>query len=493
MCNVSFWSDTNDAKGTGPYKNYTSPTSVPDLEKEYWDGTSRTDDMKDDMSWVDTAENTWVRIFSSTYYNGRTLLIGPNSHVNLKYTNDEGNQGNMNDTVQSFQLYDHKPIDTTAITNNFIALFPQAPRGREGYAYYSTFYAQDSEYRIFDPAMVVGTDSVVFTLKLKHMQAEGDDEADVTFSMDYSGGFVDQIQVTYKMADETQIPAWAIKLIDGAIDATAWAAKAVADSAEIVLTDGAGLLAAPETNEVIDGAAKALTFCVDHLNTVLAGIFKYQDNGGTMYFSSMVSHGIARLVLAYYQELMGADKQPAMTFNESRFRSGLNAGGWVNPGTSGGKSNPYVDFTQNEYSYRAFYPDNSFLYGHMGAVSSVCIGANTGLQKDDHLTLQVGCDPQGNLFCATGGMDIFLTRSISGYQAPTTGVIMKQGTQVVRVAPGSSPTPVSQGNIVDAYRDAMNAALNAAESEYGLDFTDQQKHLVDASVTVLNAIVAAIA
>lgn len=492
MCNVSFWSDTDDKKGTGPYKNYTSPTSVPDLAKVYWDGTSKQDDMKDDMSWVDTDANTWVRLYSSTSYTGRTLLIGPSSSVNLKYTNDEANEDDMNDTVQSFQLYDHKPVDTTAITNNFIALFPGSPRGREDYAYYSTFYAQDSEYRIFDPAMVVNAESVAFTLKLKHMQAEGDDEAVVTFSMDYNGAFVDQIQVTYQMADKSVIPDWAIKLIDGAIDVTAWAAKAVADSAEIVLTDGAGLLAAPETNEVIDGAAKTLTFCVDHLNTVLAAIFKYQDNGGTMYFSSMVSHGIARLVLAYYQEIKGADTQPGMAFNDGQFRSGLGASGWVNPGTSGGKSNPYVDFTQNGYSYRAYYPDNSFLYGHMGAVSSVCLGANTNVQKDDHLTLQVTCDPQGNLFSAAGGMDIFLTRNVDGYEAPTTGVIMKQGSQVVKVSAGASATPLSQGSIVDAYRDAMNAALNAAASQYGLTLTDQQRHLVDASVTALNAIVTAI-
>lgn len=490
---AKFWQETknNGTAGDGPYKEYKSPTTCPDLSDHNWDGSTLSNSMKDDLSFVNTGNSTWVVIYTETGYKGRSALISPNTSINLKNLKDASGK-DFDDDVQSFRLYDYRPVDTSRVVSNFIALYPGSDRDTSGDTN-SEFYAQDSKYRIYDPTITQSSTTVSFTIQLDHVQAEDDDHATVKFSMNTEGAFVNQIQVTYDMADASQIPPWAIKLIDGAIDVGAWAAKAIADSAEIVLTEGAGTLAVPETNEVIDGAAKALTFCVDHLNTVLAGIFKYQDNGGTMYFSSIVSHSIARLVQAYYQEIMGADKQSRMTFNDSQFRSGVGAGGWVNPGTSGGKSNPYVDFTQNGYSYRAFYPDNSFLYGHMGAVSSVCIGANTGLQKDDHLTLQVGCDPQGNLFCVAGGMDIFLTRSIDGYEAPTTGVIMKQGSQVVQVAPGSSPTPVSQGSIVDAYRAAMNAALNDNASRFGLDLTDQQRHLVDASVTVLNAIVAAIA
>lgn len=489
-CNVTFWKDTDDKKGTGDYKNYDGPQNVSDLNQVQWHGESH-DDLKDDISWVDTSSQTWVKIFSKASYSGRSYLIGPNSGVNLKTVYVDGDD--MNDTVESFQLFDHKPdVDTAQVNTSFVALYPGSTRTLLNNLYCSEFYAQDSQYRIYDPTMVLSTDRIDFTINLDHVQAEDDDHAVVTFSMDFYGGFVQTIQVTYDMADASQIPPWAVKLIDGAIDATAYAAKAIADSAEIVITDGAGLLAVPETNEVIDGAAKALTFCVDHLNTVLAAIFKYQDNGGTMYFSSIVSHSIARLVVAYYQELLGPDTQPRMTFDESRFLSPLGASGWINPGMSGGKSNPYVDFTQNGYSYRAFYPDNSFLYGALGAVSSVCIGANTSVQKDDHLTLQVTCDPQGGLFSVAGGMDIFLTRNVDGYEAPTTGVITYKDGQIVQIAPGSSPTPLSQGSIVDAYREIMNSALNSTATQFGLDLTDQQRHMVDASVTVLNAITSAI-
>ena len=197
-------------------------------------------------------------------------------------------------------------------------------------------------------------------------------------------------------------------------------------------------------------------------------------------------------MLAYYQELFGTDHNRKLSFNDHSFYTPLGAGGWINPDDDGGKSNPYVDFTQNSYSYRAYYPDNSFLYATGGAVSSVCIGANTGLQKDDHLTLQVGLDPHGNVFSVVGGMDIFLTRSIDDYVAPSTGVIMKHGSQLVQIQPNGSAVTLSYTSIQDAYRDLMNSALNSTASQFGLTLSDQQRHLVDASVSVLNAIDAAI-
>jgi hypothetical protein len=311
--------------------------------------------------------------------------------------------------------------------------------------------------------------------------------------MDDKGSFLDQIQVSYDMADASQIPDWAVKLIDDTIDVASDAAKAVCDGAEIVVTDGVGVVATVETDKLIDYTADALTFCIDHLNTVLATIFKYQDNGGTMYFSSVVSHSIARLVLAYYQELFGPDHNRQLSFNDHSFYTPLGASGWINPDDDGGKSNPYVNFTVNTYSYRAFYPDNSFLYATGGAVSSVCIGANTGLQKDDHLTMQVGLDPHGNVFSVVGGMDLFLTRSIDDYVAPTSGVIMKQGNQLVRIQPNSPAVPIMNSpTIQDAYRDIMYSALTSTAEQFGLDLSDQQKRLIDASVSVLHAIEAAI-
>ncbi len=489
-CNVKFWKDTDDSKGTGRYKTFDGPQSVPDFNAVQWQDQTK-DDMKDDASWVDTGSQAWVRIYSKANYSGRTYLIGPSQSVNLKTVTVDGDD--MNDTVESFQMWDHKPeVDTTAVNDNFVNLYPGSTRTRLNNLYCSEFYAQDSQYRIYDPTMVLSDDRIDFTINLDHIQSEHDDHATVTFAMDYKGTFLDKIQVSYTMADASQIPGWAVKLIDGAIDLGADAAKAVADGAEIVITDGVGVVATLETDELIQDAADALAFCVDHLNTVLSAIFKLQDNGGTMYFSSIVSHSIARLVLAYYQELFG-DQTSRLGFNQQSFFNGVGASGWINPTDTDGKSNPYVNLTQGGYSYRAFFPDNSFLYATAGAVSSVCIGANTDNHKDDHLTLQASFDPHGRLFSVAGGADIYLNSQPDGYTAPTSGVIAyNEHGQLVHITPGSGGTVISYSGIVEAYRDLMSTALNNAATQYGLTLSQQQKDMVDASVTVLNAMDAAI-
>ncbi|HEX6908920.1 MAG TPA: hypothetical protein VF142_00915, partial [Longimicrobium sp.] len=328
---------------------------------------------------------------------------------------------------------------------------------------------------------------IQFIMQLDHVQSEHDDHATVTFSMDFTGTFIDHIQVSYDMADESQIPSWAIKLIDGAIDLTADAAKLLCDGAEIVVTDGVGVVATVETNKLIDYTAQALTFCVDHLNTVLKATFKWQDDGGGMYFSAIVSHGIARLVLAYYQELYGTDTNRKMGFSDSGFLHALGASGWRS-----GMNNPYVEFSQSSHTYRAFYPDNSFLYAHGGAVSSVNVTAVTSDQKDDHLVLQCTYAPNGSLFSVAGGIDVFLPRDIDGYQAPSSGVVAYDGHgQMVHII-DKQVTPIHYPSLAAAYQDLMNQALDSAASTYGLSLTDQQRRLVDASVTVLNAIGGAI-
>ncbi|HEU4454280.1 MAG TPA: hypothetical protein VFR81_14525 [Longimicrobium sp.] len=488
-CNVTFWKDTDDTQGTGHYKNYDGPQNVPDLNEVQWHGETR-DDMKDDISWVDTSSQTWVRLFSKANYSGRTLLIGPNQHVNLKYTNDENDEDDMNDTVESFQLYDHKPdVDAVQVNSNFVALYPGSVRGRLNNLYNSEWYAQDSKYRVYDPTIILYADKIAFTINLDHVQAEGDDHAVVTFSMDYKGDFVDHIQVSYDMANAAQIPDWAIKLIDGAIDLADDAAKLIADGAEIVITDGVGVVATVETNKLIDYTAKALTFCIDHLNTVLKAIFKFQDDGGTMYFSAIVSHAIARQVLAYYEELYGADTNSKMSFDTSAFLRSLGASQW---GPSD-KHNPYVEFSQDSHPYRAFYPDNTFLYARGGAVSSVKVTAVTNNQKDDHLTLQCTYDPHGNLFSVAGGVDLFLLRVPSGYTAPTSGVITYNASrQMVHITPDGTVTTIHYDSIEAAYADIMASTLSSAASTYGIDLTSQQRSLVDASSRVLSAITGAI-
>ncbi|MCA1779785.1 MAG: peptidase inhibitor family I36 protein [Xanthomonadaceae bacterium] len=483
-CNVTFWKDQNFE---GHYKNYDGPTSKSDLNEVQWHGQSH-DDMKDDIRSIQTSSETWVRVYSKANYSGRTALIGPNENKNMSDVRDDNNEDDMDKTIESFQLYDHKPnVNTTNIINNLKALYPGSDYNRLNNLYNSEYYAQDSQYRIYDPEMLVGADKISFTINMDHIQLEHDDHAVVTLSMDYRGDFVDRIQVVYTMADASQIPDWAIKIIDGAIDVADDAAKILADGAEIVITDGVGVVATVETNEVIDFTAKVLTFCVDHLNTVLSAVFTYQDDGGTMNFPAAVSHGIARCVLAYHQELFGKDSE-SQGFNESNFLAGLGASSW-----NYDKHNPSVGFSDDGFSYRAYYPDNSFFYANGGALSSVKIDAVTGVEKDDHLILQASFDPQGRMFSVVGSIDLFARSHSDGYTAPASGVLtFDENHRMILIDQAGTVTPVNYASLADAYADQMRKALDAVADDYNETVTDQQRTLVDASLRVLAAIDSAI-
>jgi hypothetical protein len=484
-CNVTFWKD-KDFKGNN--KNYDGAQNVPDLNDVQWSGESH-DDMKDDIGSIQTSTATWVRVYSKASYSGRTALIGPNSNVNMEDLRDDNNQDDMDDTIESFQLYDHKPsVNTSNIQQNLRKLYPGSTYSSLHNLWNSEFHAQDSEYRIYDPTIVLNSTSIDFLMNLDHVQAENDDHAVVTFSMDFYGNFTKSISVTYQMADASQIPGWAIKLIDGAIDVAADAAKIIADGAEIVITDGVGVVATVETNKLIDYTAKALTFCIDHLNTVLSAIFKYQDDGGATYFPAAVSQSIARLVYAYYQELYGNDSNTAMRFSESGFLGALGASNWATD-----KGNPYVNFGYASHTYRSYFPDNSFFYAHGGALSSVKIDAVTNNQKDDHLIMQASFSPTGELFSVVGCIDIFLIKNIDDYTAPATGVITRNSSgQMINIRQDGTVAVINYGSLEAAYSDLMTRALKDTASKYDISLSDQQSNLVGASLQVLSAMNAAI-
>lgn len=490
-CNVTFHKDTDDKKGTGAYKNYDGPQSVADLSKVLWEDTTFDNDMKDDISWIDTSTQTWVRVYSKANFQGRTVLIGPDQHVSMKTLRDENNEDDMNDTIESFQLYDHKPdVDTSNIVANLLALYPASQRSTKNNRYEIEWYAQDSQYRMYDPSIKLEGNKVSFVMDLDHIQAEQDDHAVLSFSMDLNGGFVEKIQVTYDIAGATQVPEWAIKLIDGAIEVAKYGAMAIADGAVIVLTDGVGIVATVEINRLIKYTAQGLTFCVDHLNIVLGAVFKFQSDGGTTNFPAIVSHGIARLVLAYYQELHGPDTNKPIRFEQQGFFGVLGARGWDES-----KHNPFVEFIESGYSYRSYYPDNTFFYARGGALSSVKIDAITDNRMDDHLVMQAVFDPHGKLFAVAGCIDIFSVKNISNYVAPASGVFAYNAEgKIIHVTQGGEEVTEVQEytSLEEAYAASLKGALRKTGVDYEINITDRQMTLIDASVKALAAIDAAI-
>lgn len=479
--------DFSDDKHT----TFSGPANIPNLEDVHWPNTTFSNDMKDDTSAIKTGSQAWVRIYSKANYGGRTKLLQPNTSIeDLKDISTDGS--NWDDTIESLQIYDHKPaVDTQNVINNFAEIYKtlqSADYNRKDNLYNSYFYSQDSEYRVYDPSIIIDGNVIQFTMNAEHIQLEKNDHAVVTFTMDFYGNFVDKVKVTYEMGDATQIPDWAIKLIDGAIDVADDIVKLIFDGTEIVLTDGVGVVATVETNKVIDYTAKALTFCVDHLNTVLKAIFTYQDDGGTMNFSAVVSHSIARLIKAYYQELYGSDTNPMMSFSSNTFLSNMGKSSWDNS-----KDTEFIEFSTNGYSYRSYKPDNSFYYAKGGAISTVKLDAITNISKDDHLILQTSYSPDGKLFSIIGSIDIFSRSKDDDYVSPCSGVLMYNSDgQMVNIAQDGTITNVNYASLQDAYADKMTKSLTANGNQFDIDITDNQKHLVDASLKVINATIKSI-
>lgn len=497
MCSVTFWKDKDFS---GRYKTYNNPASVTDTSDIHWTDHDN-DDMKDDISSIQTDSNAWVLIFSSTNYGGRTALIGPDTDQDLDGLFDDGGSDNMNDTIQSFQIFDYEPIDTSLLIDNFVNLYkPCGVYRNDDDKYYIHVYSQDSEYRVYYPEMTLTEESVAFSINLSHEQVEKDDQAVLTFSMDNLGNFVDSIQVQYTIQDATQVPDWMITLIDDAIEAGALGAIAIADGAEIVLTDGIGVVLTIKTDEFIEDIANVLTFCVDHLNAVLSTIFKLQDDGGTMNFAAVVSQCISRAVLAYYQTLFGEDQNTIYTMSSDAFLDSLQ----TNPDTynvsdswDDSRNTPSVTFTSSMIDdvYRAYLPDASFFYAQGGSLLTSKIDYVDNLSKDDHLILQTVFDPKGNLFALIGSIDLYNGSSDDDYKAPTSGVLTyNEYGQMIHITKdddgADTVTVLSESDytsLENAYFSMLRSSLWSTGTNYDITINAQQENLVNASLEVIAA------
>lgn len=481
-CKVQFWKDKNNG---GKTKVYEGPASISDLEDEDWKDSN--DDMKDDIGSIRTDSQAWVRVYSKADFGGRSALIGPSTDIDADNLYDDVEDEDLDDTIESFQLYNERPIiDIANYQATFHDQFPHGDVSRKNNLYNTEFYSQDSEYRVYDPEIEFSGDIAYFTIRTDHVQAESDDHAIITFSLDRDGNFVDTIQVTYSIASATQIPEWAVKVMDLGIKAGKSAAKTFFDGAVIVVTDGVGVVFTVEINKVIDFTAMLLTFCVDHMNTVLNAAFVYQDDGGTMNFSAVVSHIIARAVKSYNLEALG-QVSSSLKFDKDEFQEALGKSSWHDDD----KHTRYLNYKSDGENYRVYKPETTLLYANGGAVISCKIDAITNNQKDDHLILQAVFDPSGHLFSAMGAVDIFSRNHDDGYTAPASGVVtFDQTGQMVHITQDKTITPISYNDLDSAYADLMLKDLQAKDSSFDLDLDDQQLNLVEVSQDVLKAMIA---
>lgn len=489
-CYVQFWENKN--KEDGGYHQFNGPTQDPNLSNNYWDGKNQnfSNEMDDAISSMQTGSQSWVIIYSENDYTGKQYLVGPNSYIpDLSKISPD-----MDNTIASFQLFDAAPVNPTTVLNNFLALYPGSDQTSVSGNQCIEFYAQDAGYRIYYPSILQSGSTVNFSMNIDHIIGGGkDDHAVVTYSMDTAGNFINRITITYDMnSGAYHVPQWMLDFIDDGIDEVADEAIAFLDGAEIVLTAGVGTELVVPTDILILAGAEVLTIAVNHINAVIDKLFGLQDNGGTMYFSSAISHAIGRLMYSYMQERYGSNSGQLVYFDQSAYQQHFNTT-WDDED----KDNPCLTFSQSGSEYRSYYPDNTAGYSKAGYMSSVKIDAINNNAKDDHLILMTTFDPTGKLFSAQGSIDIYGapddSDDIDNYTAPSSGTIAYDKNGNVIQITQDAIIPLSQYTTVqDAYKDRMQNALNNVQYVDHSEFSDALKHLVDASYNVLMGIEAAV-
>lgn len=489
-CNSSWWKDkAENGVHSGDSKNFDGVCSKKDLGDVLWDDEKH-DHMATDTGNIQTSTQTWVQVFTETNFLGRTATIGPNSDINMEDLYDDDGTGNMDDAIMSFKQFDQKPdFSSHGVVQYFRQQFPIDDSDSDMISYFS----QDSEYEIYDPVLTNEGSQYKIEINAKHHQMETDDRAYICLYMDNMGSFTNSITVTYTMGDATEIPDWLINLVDKTIDVASKAAIALLDGAEEVASEGLATPFLIEEDEMIEDIANALTFVVDHMNQILAAVFRLQDDGGTTYFPAVVSHCIARVINAYYQELCGADPGAPMSFSDQAFFDSLSLDNkWD---TDILKNNPFRDVTLESYPYRIYQPENSFFYSHGGAISSLKLDSVNDGHPDDHMILQMSIDPQGRLFSVIGTYDVYSDYYPDNYTPPSSNVLTyNSARQMIRIHPDGTVENLDYDNLAHAYRGVMQDVIAWYEepANGGMIFSDQLTTMLDLGVDVIEAVEAAI-
>jgi hypothetical protein len=496
---VKFWQGDNF---TGQTQSFDEAVNYESTGSLLWNGT--TDHMDGDITCLETGPETCLCVYTEDSYGGRPLKVGPSQKLQLRGVVVNG--ANMDNAIHSFQLYSNKAdVDTSTITNYYLGYFGGQGIYVDG-AKTRQFYAQNNQYRVYEPSYEFTkskngqTDVVKFRLKAEHIDpAAMNDFATVTFSMDYDGNFVDTIQIVYDLSHGDILPQWFIDMMDNIVipgtEVVAsfvgnQLAKCLTDSATEILTEGDGTGELPELNEadktavdkVVNTVGNACTFVVDHINTVTEAINKMVDNGGLMYFTSIVAQTIPRAVNAYYQMLkVEAPVLPAVNFNATAFAESLTGNqNWLND-----RDNPYVQFQSNTHTYLCYMPDQTVAYNNYGTLVTVKVTARDSGQ-DNYLDLQAVFDNNGALLVVKGTADLYHNNKDT---PPTTYILIMKDGYVYQCIDSDDdneiPAQTIYVDLLTAFKGIMYDAMT--------DVDDSQKFMVDASVDVLNALSAAYA
>lgn len=497
-CWVTFYKDDGY---DGKTASYDGPKSNDDLTNNHWDNDDTMDEDKKYSS-LKTGPVSWLTCYSEPSGGGDAILFGPNSSIKDldNYTMPGGDKWDKN--IRSWQLADSPVMDKGAIVNNFRALFQDEHLYPVGDSGDFNFDIEDCEYGVDDPICTQDGQTMNFELNVRHYRGVQTDRAKATFSMNSQGELVGTFKVSYDMSSAVTVPDYVIDAADEAISDAEEGAKILVDASEEILTEGLGTEAVPITNKIIEYSAKAMTFTVDHINAILKAIYILEDDGGTAYFSSAVSHCIHKLMTAFIQVCMDQGTLSPMPTVTTKQKVTLNKS--LIPGQLPGDDSDWSSLdSHNDYckfwwgygennNYRVWSPEISSGFLKTGMLCSCKIDSML-TTKDDHLILNVLFDSNGGIIAIQGSISDH--NPPEDYTPPSSGVITYDtsdgGKKLVQLRQGDDGSTqktyiTNTTDIVTAYATCLGDAFAYAQ-EAGRDYDKGTLGLTDVSCFVISA------
>lgn len=513
-----------------PSQQFTKIGSYPELSKE----------LSEACSSLQMELGTWAVLYEKPYYKGLSKLVGSDtvhssdsSLANDTRNDYQGTPGlNWDNQIGSVRLFDHKPNNLDLILTNFLGQYDQITE--EGHEiewddnyYYISYKMQGCTFKMNYPRMgqrTISNDFMEFSIHFQHVLDLNDEEAVLHFAMNKEGDFVEKATVKYSNGI-FQIPDWVISLADFTIDMAANVISkgicklenklmhedAIEKTEDVVedtvgiIEDGAEEIGDKEgddddgeglvneiTDKIIQGMAKCLTFCVDHINQVINGLASYvkQKDGGSLYFSSVVSHALLRLINAYMDvidEQTGGNNNTNLTVDNAGIASAL--------GTSWNQRRGA--FVCSGEVYTVDIPDVTIGHNKLGLYSSVKI--NDEEKDENHVVLNLIADSVGELTYLQGSMYIH-SFDYDADHAPNSGMIYKgeDGNcyQVLRKGEEENSFQAKESMVYDDEGLAITDIIQAFEICLGRSLYDSEENYhqnFDASITKMPVAAAKVA
>jgi hypothetical protein len=377
------------------------------------------------VSALRTGNGSWLIIFDDTDFNGDFLKIGPNvTYSNLnnegRYNLDGNEDGDWQDQIRSFLLYNYQPE------------FWNTPYSRP-YVDFSTFYnlypyptSSESDnkvvYMVEDSTYTV--DCPDFTEQSAKQSLSSYDDDDTT-NLPTNGWTKYGMSLTHENPaltrdDTCTFDAYfdntgalvSIQHFDMQLNGAYQISQAVIDTVDFVAwyygTTGA-LETLGISEEAADAFVDVFDFVTAAFNKFSAAIYKVSDNGGQFYFLPVVCHSLNRLCttvakpfnVSVYTNPNDSRKNYAMAFNNGAFPGSLGSvisgygtvQNWQQEDTSNGGTYPFdqaAEYTYETYPFRTWYQESS-VSAQLGIFVSCKLDYEASdNSQEDHVILLLG-------------------------------------------------------------------------------------------------------